>query len=98
MRLRRGKLEGLQMSATTRYLQVDGELACASCGRTLLLGERYEPGPGGDVRCELCRNDPSAPPEPAAPATARDRIRLAWLVLMGDADPGLGRRGAGPPA
>jgi hypothetical protein len=74
--------QGLQMSATTPYLQVDGELACASCGRTLLLGERYEPGPAGDARCELCRNEPPPAPQPA-PATARDRIRLAWLALMG---------------
>jgi hypothetical protein len=98
MRLRRGKLEGLQMSATTPYLQVDGELACASCGRTLLLGERYEPGPGGGARCELCRNEPPPPPQPPAPPTARDRIKLAWLVLMGDAGPALERRGARPPA
>ena len=82
------------MSATTAYLQVDGELACARCGRTLLLGERYEPGPGGDVRCELCRNDPPPPPEPPAPSTARAWIRLAWHVLMGDADSAPGRRGA----
>jgi hypothetical protein len=98
MRLRRGKLEGLQMSATTPYLQVDGELACASCGRTLLLGERYEPGPDGDARCELCRNEPPPPLEPPSPAKARHRIRLAWSVLMGDADSELAQRGARPPA
>ena len=86
------------MSATTAYLQVNGELACASCGRTLLLGERYEPGPGGDARCELCRNDPPPSPEPPAPWTARGRIRLAWHVLMGDADSPPKRRGARPPA
>jgi hypothetical protein len=77
------------MGATRPHLQGSNELACASCGRTLLLGERYEPGPDGEPVCELCRLERRGPTaDPPPPPAARDRLRLAWRALLGDSDQG----------
>jgi hypothetical protein len=71
------------MGATTPYLETNRELACAGCGRTLLLGERYEPLADGAALCEFCRHDEHSPPEeqPLEPTPA-ERLRHAWRALL----------------
>ena len=70
------------MGATTPYLETNGELACAGCGRTLLLGERYEPLADGAALCEFCRHDEHSPPETPVQRTRPERLRLAWRALV----------------
>jgi hypothetical protein len=70
------------MGATTPYLETRGELACAGCGRTLLLGERYEPLADGAALCEFCRHDEHSPPEEPPEQTTAERLRVAWRTLV----------------
>jgi hypothetical protein len=74
------------MGATTPYLETNGERACAGCGRTLLLGERYEPLADGAALCEFCRHDEHSPPEQPPEPKAAARLRLAWRTLVGSSE------------